>query len=606
MTLLSIVTGVAVGACMNMGICYAGLQIGFTIVGSSVAAILGFGILRGLLRRGTILEVNIFQTVGSCVNTVNAGIIFTVPVMFLMGRQTEINYPALILATVGGALLGVAVIIPFRKQIIDYERLRFPDGTAVAAILKSPGAGVHKAVLLLTGIAVGALAAALTRIHVGAGTEPLLPAAYNVGQWLGIPAAFRLVFATSLLSFGAGYIAGRPGLAILYGTILNYWILIPVCLLLGWLPESHRGVTLRSLGYAEADWFARAFADFTSRLVGIGMILGGAVAGVLVAVPALRSALAGLRTSAQGGRLEEMPMGVLKGVLVLGVVLLALGAKLAGGAAVGWPTAVLLALVAGLWLWIAGLVVAQCTGRTNWSPLSGLALLGIAMMLGIMGTSDRFVVPAVTLGAATCVATSMCADMIADLKTGYLVGARPVRQQVAQMCTCWIGPGIALATVILLWKAYAFGPDQAKVLHERRMTAGPAEQDGGGVAPGSLGLPAGVPNLPAPQAGALEAAIRIVQSGDVPLGKYLTGASIGLLISLLVSPGLGVMVGLSMYLPSQYMFAFGLGGCIQILVSRLRGARFAEDQGVPIAAGFIVGDALVGVAHAMYKVGSAL
>ena len=106
----------------------------------------------------------------------------------------------------------------------------------------------------------------------------------------------------------------------------------------------------------------------------------------------------------------------------------------------------------------------------------------------------------------------------------------------------------------------------------------------------------------APQAAALKSAIQIVQTGDVPLGKYLTGAGLGLLVSLLVSPGMGVMVGLSMYLPFEYMAVFGIGGIANIVARRFKGARFAEDQGVPLAAGLIVGDAVIEVIFAVKEV----
>ena len=233
--------------------------------------------------------------------------------------------------------------------------------------------------------------------------------------------------------------------------------------------------------------------------------------------------------------------------------------------------------------------------------LVGLALIAIAIMMGIMGTGDEFIVPAVTVGAAICVATSMCADMMADLKTGYLVGSRPIKQQIAQIATCWIGPGLTIVVVIVLWEAYAFGPNQAKELFDRAVADGTvaAYTANGG---SETTLANGIPKLGAPQAGALQGAIQIVQSGDVPLGKYLTGAAIGVLVSLLVSPGLGVMVGLSMYLPFEYMIIFGIGCMINMAVRRMKGARFAEDMGVPLAAGLIVGDALVGVGFAVWKV----
>ncbi|RMH04334.1 MAG: hypothetical protein D6702_03410 [Planctomycetota bacterium] len=621
LTPASLVTGALVGLVLNMGICYAGLQIGFTIVGSAVAAVLGFGLLRGLLRRGSILEVNVFQTVASAVNTVNAGIIFTVPVLFLLGLEERIHYPALVLASVAGSLLGVVLIIPLRKQIIEFERLRFPEGTAVAAILKAPGAGIEKARLLVGGIVISAVVSALTKSWGGGEADPVLPEALDLGPLLHLPAGFSAVFALSLLSLGAGYLAGRPGLVVLYGTILNYWVLVPAALALGWVPTAWADFGLFSHDYARGAEFLDAFSHFTSRHVGIGMILGGAVAGILVALPALKAALASLRGEGDGRR-EEVSMGVLTGATGVGLLLVFLAARWSGGGAVSWGTAAVMTLAGGIWLWLAGLVVAQTTGRTDWSPLSGLALIAIAIMMGILGNGEEAVVPAVTMGAAICVATSMCADMMADLKTGYLVGSLPVKQQIAQIATCWIGPAVSVLTVILLWRAYAFGPDQAAVLYGRRLAAAGLEQEYRAAVAAGRGeafvaahqadfgrpevRPAGTPELGAPQAGALMSAIRIVQGGEVPLGKYLTGAVIGILVSLLVSPGMGVMVGLSMYLPFEYMVVFGLGGILNILVGRWRGARFAEDQGVPIAAGLIVGDALVGVVHALVKVSASL
>ncbi len=610
LTPAAIISGILLGAVLNMGICFAGLQIGFTIVGSAVAAVLGFGILRGLLGKGSILEVNIFQTVASGVNTVNAGVIFTVPVLFLLGLQDEMNIPALLIATIAGSLLGCVLIIPLRKQIIDYERLRFPEGVAVASILKSPGAGMRKSQLLLLGVVVSAVITLLTKDLFGA---PVLHEKLDVGSWLGIPATFSFWFAVSTLSLGAGFLAGRGGLVVLYGTILNYWILIPAAIAFGWLPPNLAAETQEALGKGllglehgdMAEGFFGAFAKFTSRHVGIGMILGGAIAGIIVAAPALKAAIQSLRkSSGPDGEREEAPFSLITSASVIGLIGIFVATYLAGGGKVSILQAALCTLAGGLWMWLAGLVVAQTTGRTDWSPLSGLALIAIAIMMGILGTERAMIVPAVTVGAAICVATSMCADMMADLKTGYLVGSKPIKQQLAQISVSWIGPGIALFTVLLLWKAYAFGPNQAAILHERAVAAGGAVLEEWTKNGGSADkLATGVPTLGAPQAGALESAIKIVQSGDVPLGKYATGAIAGLAVSLLVSPGIGVMVGLSLYLPFEYMIVFGIGGLLSLLFMRLKGAHWIEDNGVPVAAGLIVGDALVNVVVAVIKVG---
>lgn len=614
LTPAAMIGGILVGLVLNMGIVFAGLQIGFTIVGSTVGAIVGFGVLRGIMRRGSILEVNIFQTIASSVNTVNSGIIFTIPVLFLLERNgarlsDSTNWSAVVLAGVAGSLLGVVMIIPLRRQIIDLERLRFPSAVAVGTILRSPGAGVEKARLLGIGIVTAAIFTGLTLDWTGRGS--VMSDSFHVGEWIHFPAGFRLVFAASLLSLGAGFIAGRPGLAILYGTLLNFWILIPVCVLLGWVPAEFGGFALfdgSEENHAAGDVLANSFRNFTANKVGIGMILGGAVAGILIALPALKAALGSLRRGSDGGRQEEVSFSVISIGTAVGAVLFFAAAKMSGGADVSVFKALVLTVAGIAWLWLASLVVAQTTGRTDWSPLSGLALIAIAILMGILGPSDpNSIIPAVTLGAAICVATSMCADMMADLKTGYLVGGRPLKQQIAQIATCWIGPGVSLAVVMLLWNAYGFGPDQAGVMWER-VVAGGAEtiatyEAAGGTA---TQLADGVPELGAPQAGALQAAINIVQEGNIPLGKYLTGALLGLLVSLLVSPGLGVMVGLSLYLPFKYMIVFGMGGLISMLLTRKKGPKFVEEKGVPLAAGLIVGDALVNIINACVKVAQSI
>ena len=641
LTAPALIGGVLVGALLNMGIVFAGLQIGFTIVGSAVGAILGFGILRGVLRQGSILEVNVFQTIASSVNTVNAGVIFTVPVLFLLGfREQGIDWGldstswwALGLACMAGSILGVMMIIPLRRQIVDYERLRFPSAVAVAAILKSPGAGIGKSVMMLIGVVIAAsLQFAvldwginwstgttggwgwLQSLMEWGGTEgrSILPGTINLGEELGTWSGMRLVFAVTMLSLGAGFLAGRPGLAILYGTLLNYWLLIPLCVFLGWVPLSFASFDFFATtkkSYVDANALAGTFRNFTANKVGIGMILGGAIAGLLVAAPALKAAISSLKASKGAeGRQEEVSFNVIKIGTIVGAIMILLSAKLAGGDTLGWGTALLVTAAGILWLWLAGLVVAQTTGRTDWSPLSGLALIAIAILMGIMGARESSsILPAVTIGAAICVATSMCADMMADLKTGYLVGGRPLKQQMAQIATCWIGPGIALLTVWLLWDAFAFGPDQAKILFARAEAAGPealqALTDAGGSA---TKLATGTPQLGAPQSAALDAAIQIVQSGDIPIGKYLTGFLLGLLVSVLVSPGLGVMVGLSLYMPFMYMIVFGIGGVLSIVLTKIFGAKAVESKGVPLAAGLIVGEALVGIINAIIKVGGSL
>jgi putative OPT family oligopeptide transporter len=583
-TVSAVVFGLVFGALMNMAITYTGLKIGFTIIGGAIAAVVAFGVLRGLLGRGSIVEVNIAETIATAVNVPNAGIIFTVPVLFLLGRSPGPGqFWLLTLAGAVGATLGVAFIVPLRKQMLDIDRLRFPSGTAVAAILKSPGAGPRKAQVLVLGTVVAMLIylpAGLPNIRVDG--QPLwgygdlnrwLPwpiltkETVDVGRAVGLPPYVALIFAITPLAFGAGYLTGRAGLTVLAGGILAAFVLNPAARWFGWLPAA--------LPPGEVPDTMRVLIN---RPLGIGMLLGGALLGVLVTLPAMRAALKSLGTA---GRLrhgsDELPLKGLAVAVAVCVVLLYLAAELLGGEA---PPAGLLAglyphlrhliiaVVGAAWIWFAGIIIAQCTGMTDWSPISGMALLTVVLVLALAGPAE--VLLAVLFGAALCVAASESADMMADLKTGYLVGGRPRRQQLLTLFTAWLGPVIAMLTLWLI------------VETNLKTTGKP-------IGPGT--------DTVAPQAQALQAVITGAQGGeagsDMPYALYLFGAVLGVLLGLAAFPGLGVLVGLSMYLPITYVLTYGLGCLANMAVSLLKGKVWAEEWGVPFCAGLIVGEAFL-------------
>ena len=377
--------------------------------------------LRGLLKKGTIVENNIAQTIASSVNTSNSGVIFTVPVLFLLGAQ--IDYLWIGAACVAGAILGVAFIIPTRKQMIDFERLRFPTGTAVAAVLRSPGEGVRKAYVLLAGIGAAMLIFLFTKTPVlglpgygWLGIEGLTDEMFDLGLWIEkIPLvgehlwhpAFSFVWAIAPFAVGAGYITGRPGLVVLAGGLLANFVISPVAWELGWMgAEVEAG---GAVGWGRGN---------INRNLGIGMLMGGALVGLLFALPAIVSALKAMGGAARGGRTpDELPPRVLYVAVVLAffVLFVASYGTLAEGSLVRAAT---IAAVGTGWMWFSGIIIAQCTGMTDWSPISGMALLTVIVCLFL---TDNQVVPAVLVGAAVCVAITLCADMMQDLKTGHTV-----------------------------------------------------------------------------------------------------------------------------------------------------------------------------------------
>ncbi|MCW5776966.1 MAG: OPT/YSL family transporter [Phycisphaeraceae bacterium] len=785
-TLAAIVFAMVIGLVMNASITYAGLKIGFTLGGSAIAAVLGFGVLRGLLRKGSILETNIAQTIASAVNTSNSGVIFTVPVLLLLGftlSWNQLDFWLITLACMAGAVLGAAFIIPLRKQMIEIERLRFPSAMGVAAILKSPGAGTKKSIVLLAGIALSALIylpvglpgirlpasldrldslverervstadaertrmiagwierqsapddvlalgrveaelldaieadepdetaiaalrasvrdAAVTdvsprlahaallaslgekpwdslrKIDLGWAGSPLpgyqdlnirlpahrdpdgkLPAKVDhngddrpdlvltddrisLGRILGLPDEYQLVFAIAPFALGAGFITGRAGLMVLAGGILAYFVLTPIAFRLGWMPASITPATAPGYGFG-------AF----NRPLGIGLLLGGAMMGIIAALPAMRAALKSIAVASRmpRGSRDELGLKVLLAAIAGALLLLFVAADFEGNrplnegkpcpvsglkvsdevepatykgylirfaseeAAEAWKSAgawttetpsgetitvvwgdaqkdkylasmnarpgalaalhphlraAVIAIVGALWIWFAGIIIAQCTGMTDWSPISGMALLTVVIVMLLAGTGA--VLSAVLLGAALCVAITLAADMMADLRTGHLVGARPVKQQILELCVVPIGPVVCMFTVLLIAavniKTYgvALGPETP---------------------------------TSAPQAQALQAIITGVQGGEIPFALYGCGALLGALLGLGAFSGLGVLVGLSMYLPFFYIATYGIGCLANMTLAKVKGRAWAEEWGVPFCAGLIVGESVLQLA----------
>ncbi len=813
-TLAAIVLGLIIGAVMNAAITYAGLKIGFTIGGSAIAAVIGFGLLRGVFRKGSILETNIVQTIASAVNTPNSGVIFTVPVLILLGFQLsfgQLDFWLLTLACVCGAILGGAFIIPLRKQMLDIERLRFPSATAVAAILKSPGAGPRKAVVLAAGILIAMLiglpaqlpqltrpaqvedlqnlvereritradllltelidgwiseqaapealvnhgrlqaelitateqnrpekradlspeevaqrsarvrelryqtedaaAIALATIRnlldhpvdrarltsyplelasraylategrapwsdlrstkAGWAADPLFGYAdlqirmprqvvedaepvdfafsgpgvtsevlteradldrngipdllvtdgtVDVGRILGLPLQIQLLFAIAPFAIGAGYLTGKAGLLVLAGGILAYVVLNPLVYAMGWMPETVTESGAPGYGFGSVN-----------RPLGIGLLLGGALMGVLASLPAIREAFksiaAASKTKMAAGGSDELGLKVLVAAVAGALLFLFIAADFTSNQPInsvcpvteraiqvheftteynGYVLsfadaealetfeqaspedrqivtrplsadrrgllsglnphlrAAIIALIGALWIWFAGIIIAQCTGMTDWSPISGMALLTVVLVLLLSGPGG--VLGAVLIGAALCVAITCAADMMADLKTGYLVGAKPKKQQTVELIFTGIGPIITMSVLLIIVVG-----NQAKF--------------GVPIGPGT--------DTSAPQAQALQAVITGVQGGAMPYALYGFGAVLGALLGLGAFSGLGVLVGLSMYLPFAYIATYGVGCVINIVVSKIKGARWAEEWGVPLAAGFIVGDAVL-------------
>ena len=553
----AIFVGYVIGALIALSIGYLSLKLGFSIEGSELAAILGFGVLRGVMRRSSIIENNIQQTLASGVNGASAGMMFSVPAIFILGYE-DFSYTLVILGCMVGGILGIAFIIPLRKQMIDFDRLAYPGVIATAAVLKAPGAGIRKAWLLLAGAAVSGV------VHFA--TLHFELENWNLGATLGMPDYMNGIWYLSLLTVGVAFLAGKGGFFFIVGGYVCYWVLAPILANTGALPDPSV--------YAEggvAEWLRLTLF----RPVGIGMLVGGALTGIVLALPLVASAIKSMQAAARTKGVvsrDEMPIRLLY-FAVGGAALALLVIAFLSVDEMGLPRASGMAILGTLWIWVAGVVLSECIGRTNWSPLSGMTLIGVTILIFVAsGMSDQAtVVAAIVVGAAMCVAMAQATDLMLDLKTGYLVGAIPRRQQTAQFLGVWLGPILVMGLILVLHQAYGLGGDK----------------------------------IPAPQGQALAAVIEGILGGDVPIGKYAAGAGLGALLSSSGIGGLGVLVGLGFYLPFNIVLTYTIGTVLRIGSDRFMGRDFSDDVGVPLAAGLIVGEALVGVGYSLWIVFSA-
>ena len=663
LTLAAVLLGIAQGITLNLAFVYVALKLGFGIGGSTVAAIMGYALLRGVLRTGTMVENNINQTIASGINTAGSGIVFTVPALYLIDPNL-VHFLPLSIAGIAGAVLGVVVIIPLRKQMIEMDRLRFPSGVATATIIRAGSSGAEKAKLLAIGVVISAafkcfmiaevlepaVVVTLTAVEleeitteanriVAAAADPApgesavtLSGVETrlkekklhsrkakerkklVGKrgWgvLGeefhfdfgkIPNYCSPVIYLSLMNIAAGLLAGRGGLPFFAGGLLAWWVIAPIAVHSGWMPT----------GASEAAYPGILYGKML-RPLGIGTLIGGALMGVVMAFPAIKSAFRSLaaatKTSSSGSKIgrDELTLVPLVGGLVVGVTLLFVASLLSPGVS-PWQ-AVLSAVVGTVWAGLAALIVAQASGMTDIQPMSGMSLISVTLMLVLLGGNAP---GAMVVGVAVCVAIGQGADMMQDLKTGFLVGARPIKQQMVQFGVTWMGALLALWAVDLLWHAQAApARDSAGTVASATEDGATTDQPttGGGFGPDS--------KLPAPQGAALAEIIKSI-SGEmnpdaessskntpsaIPVDKYAMGAGVGILLGAAPLAGFGVLVGLAMYLPFSITLGYGCGCLLQMLIQRVKGVSFCENRLVPLAAGLIVGEALTGMGHAMFSV----
>lgn len=577
-TARAVIAGIVFGIVFGAANAYLGLRVGLTVSTSIPIAVLTVALFRLMRGRagGVILEANLSQTIGSASSSLAAGTIFTIPALFLWG-MTPPFWQVAILALLGG-LLGIAAMVPLRRLLIvrSADELPYPEGTACAEVLRATTATAGSGGRwIFIGLAVGAA----VKLSLGALylMEPDLSALLPV-----LPKAeVALEIAPALLA--VGYILGYKQSAIMVsGSLISALVLTPLIAQFGagltepMFPEMKNTIASMSAGQIWSRYV---------RYIGAGAVAAAGLVAVARALPTMwtsfSAVVAGLRggeaARARGEGLErtdrDVPAWVPVVVPVLVVVTLIAVPDLFAGNMTLLPR-----IIAALGVAIFGVAFVVVSSRivgligVSSNPTSAMTLvtlLGVSVVFVLMGWRDPSARAAIlTVGTVVCIAASKAGDISQDLKTGFLVGATPARQQVGQFIgaafACWAIAG----TVLLLGSAFTFGS----------------------------------PDLPAPQATLMKTVIEGVLSGSLPWGLVGTGAALSVTALIAGLPGLAFAVGI--YLPLGSLTPIFVGGIVRRMVdARRKGKSLDSDPGVLAASGMIAGEGLAGVAIALFVAG---
>ena len=567
-TVKAVVAGVVLGIIFGAANAYLGLRVGLTVSASIPAAVMTVALFRLFRARGTILEANLSQTIGSASTSLASGTIFTIPALFMWNMAPP--YLQVVVLAYLGAILGLAAMIPLRRLLIvqSHDELPFPEGKACAEVLRATVGGSSASAWIFRGIALGAavkLAVSLLFLTPG-NVHALLPV---------VPKAeLALELAPALL--GVGFILGYKQSGVLVaGSLLSAVVLTPIIALTGaalvapLAPEPTRLV---------ADMTANEIWARYVRYVGAGAVAAGGIITVLRALPTMAGAFLAVTRgmTRRGSQVDaartpdtdrDLPPLFVIGAIVLVVAVPALVPGVFAGNMSPLQRAVCAAGV-GLFGVLFVAVAARIVGIVGVSsqPTSGITLitlLGVASIFAAAGWTDPAARAAVlTVGTIVAVAASKAGDISQDLKTGYLVGATPARQQFGQLIgasfACWAVAG----TVILLGSVYTFGSR----------------------------------DIPAPQATLMKTIIEGVLAGALPWGLVLSGAGLSIVALLCSVSPLAFAIGV--YLPLATMAAIFLGGCIRALTQHGGKRDEAEarvDPGILAASGLVAGEGLAGV-----------
>ena len=571
-TVSSIVMGILLAVVFGAANAYLGLRVGMTVSASIPAAVISMAVIRVILKKDSILESNMVQTIGSAGESLAAGAIFTLPALFLWAKEGVMGDPSIIeIAVIAlcGGLLGVFFMVPLRNALIVKEHgvLPYPEGTACAEVLLAGEEGGSSAKSVFAGMGIAAVFKFLVD---------------GLGVVSGVVTAPIKALKTELSAevypalIGVGYICGaRIASYMLAGGLIGWFVLIPAIATFGGdsvlYPATVPISELYAAGGAGAIW-----SNYI-RYIGAGAVAAGGIISLIKSLPLIvttfRDAIKSMKGTNSGSKLrteQDLNMKFIGiGVIVMILVLWLLPqvpVSIVGAGVV---------VVFGFFFATVSSRMVGLVGSSN-NPVSGMAiatLLIATALLKVTGdTGAHGMQGAIAIGSIICIVAAMAGDTSQDLKTGYILGATPKKQQIGEIIGTVVAAIAIGGVLMLLDSAWGFGTEA----------------------------------IPAPQATLMKMIVEGVMGGNLPWALVFIGAFIAIAFEVIGISSLPVAIGL--YLPLELSTTIMLGGLVRLVVDRKNEKANVKEKnadagsGILFCSGMIAGEGLVGILLAIFAV----
>ncbi|MBO5387212.1 MAG: oligopeptide transporter, OPT family [Lachnospiraceae bacterium] len=579
-TVTSIIMGVILSVVFGAANAYLGLRVGMTVSASIPAAVISMGVIRVIMRKNSILESNIVQTIGSAGESLAAGAIFTLPALFLWAKEGVMDKPGIVeitlIALIGG-LLGVFFMVPLRNALIvkEHNTLPYPEGTACAEVLLAGEEGGANAGTVFAGMGFAAL---FKFIIDGIKAVPGEIALKFKGMYCG---EIGTQIYPAVMS--VGYICGpRIASYMFAGGVLSWMVLIPLFVLLGGDAIIAPGTETIGAIFA-ADGASGIWSSYI-RYIGAGALAAGGIISLVKSLPLIittfRDAVKGMAGSSASGAIMEPDKGEvprtqreLSMKLVIGaIIVLTLLIWLIPAIPVS-PLGAVIVVVFGFFFATVSSRMVGIVGSSN-NPVSGMAiatLLFTTVILKLTGdTGAHGMQGAIAIGSIICIVAAISGDTSQDLKTGYLLGSTPKKQQIGEVVGVVAAAFAIGGTLYLLDTAWGFGSEE----------------------------------IGAPQATLMKMVIEGVMGGDLPWSLVIIGAVIAIIVEVLGIPVLPFAIGV--YLPVHLNACIMVGGLVRLAFDKMKKREEVKkaiiSDGILFCSGMIAGEGLVGILLALLAV----